>query len=386
TRRRLPARSYLGLLRQQSLREVHTLAELTALAARLLDLCQEIFTKHLQLLPHASIDVLAADALCEGTHEREQQDGGPDDGQREEKGHSLGRHTLPHRRQPLGFALLRDHTLEKIHALPHLVHFAPELLDLLDGLVLNSGRHAFLSKNTGGQRLADGRDGKQHQRTTAEDGQDCYERYEDVLQHRTLRLIRSTYRLVPGLQHLAEELSRMGALRLRDLLGRPRRDDAAAQLSALGAEIDDPVGRFHDVEIVLDDDDRIPLVHQPVQHFQQQPHVLEVQARRRLVEDIQRATRVALGELRRQLDTLRLHASKGRRRLSEMDVSETYVVEQLEFRPDTRLMLEKVEAIGDGQIEHVGDRLSFIAHLQRLAVVAPALADFARNVNVGEEM
>src|SRR6266550_4571382 len=92
--RSLRARSYLGLFRQQPLGEVHPLTELAELAARLLDLSQEIFAKHLKLLPHASIDVLGADALGEGTHEREQQYGRPDDGQREEKGHSFRGHKL----------------------------------------------------------------------------------------------------------------------------------------------------------------------------------------------------------------------------------------------------------------------------------------------------
>src|SRR6267142_2191647 len=259
-------------------------------------------------------------------------------------------------------------------------------LDLFRCLIVVAGGF-IASENPGSDCLADGRKRQKKKCPTSEEEYDDNEADEIIRIHRVSPLLRcSTYRLVPGLQHLAEELSRMGALRLRDFLGRPCRDDAATQLSAFGAEVDDPVGRFHDVEIVLDDDDRISLVHQSMQHFQQQPHVLEVQARRGLVEDIQSASRVALGELRRKLDALRLPARERRRRLSEMDVSQTYVVEQLEFRPDTRLMLEKVERVGDGQIEHVGDRLSFIAHLERLAVVAPPLADFARNVDVGEEM
>src|SRR6266487_7065962 len=55
----------------------------------------------LQLLPHASIDALGADAFGEGAHEREQQYGRPNDGQREEKGHSFRGHRLPRRREPL---------------------------------------------------------------------------------------------------------------------------------------------------------------------------------------------------------------------------------------------------------------------------------------------
>ena len=47
-----------------------------------------------------------------------------------------------------------------------------------------------------------------------------------------------------------------------DLLGRARGDDLAAALAALGAQVDDPVGARDDVEVVLDDDDRVALVAQ----------------------------------------------------------------------------------------------------------------------------
>src|SRR5258708_37574433 len=81
--------------------------------------------------------------------------------------------------------------------------------------------------------------------------------------------LRSTYRLVSRLQHLAQKFPRMRALGLRDLLGRPFRHHATTQLPTLGAQDDHPIGGPHDVEIVLDDDDRAALVHQPVQYFQQ---------------------------------------------------------------------------------------------------------------------
>jgi hypothetical protein len=45
-----------------------------------------------------------------------------------------------------------------------------------------------------------------------------------------------------------------------------------------------------------------------VQHLEEFPDVLEVQARRRLVEDVEGAARRPLGELARELDALRLAA------------------------------------------------------------------------------
>jgi len=44
--------------------------------------------------------------------------------------------------------------------------------------------------------------------------------------------------------------------------------DLAAADTAFRAEIDDPVGGLDDVEVVLDDDDGVAVIAQPVQHRQ----------------------------------------------------------------------------------------------------------------------
>jgi hypothetical protein len=72
--------------------------------------------------------------------------------------------------------------------------------------------------------------------------------------------------------------------------------DLAAAVAAFGAEVDDPVGGLDDVEIVLDHHDRVALVDQLVQHFQQLGDIVEMQARRRFVEDVERAAGGALSD------------------------------------------------------------------------------------------
>src|SRR5207247_8780276 len=52
---------------------------------------------------------------------------------------------------------------------------------------------------------------------------------------------------VSGLQHLAQELPGMRRLGLHDLLRRSFGYHVAAQFSALGPQVDDPVGCLHDV-------------------------------------------------------------------------------------------------------------------------------------------
>src|SRR5206468_6912896 len=62
------------------------------------------------------------------------------------------------------------------------------------------------------------------------------------------------------------------------------------------------------------------------------------------------------------------------------------VVQRLEPTLDLRDVLEELERLLDRHAEHVGDRLALVADLQRLAVVAAAVALLARHVDVGQEV
>src|ERR1041385_5141815 len=129
-------------------------------------------------------------------------------------------------------------------------------------------------------------------------------------------------RLVGQREHRLEELAGGGALDLRDLLGGALGDDLAAGVAAFGAEVDDPVGALDDVEVVLDDDDGVAGVDEALQDAEQVLDVVHVQARRRLVEDVERAPGAALGQLGGQLDALRLAAAELGRGLAEADVAD----------------------------------------------------------------
>src|SRR5262249_35165760 len=86
-----------------------------------------------------------------------------------------------------------------------------------------------------------------------------------------------------------------------DLLGRTLRDDSPAAGAALRTEVDHPVSGLDDVEVVLDHDHRVAVVAQAVQHREQHFDVVEMQSRRGLVQDVQRPSGVALGQLEREL-------------------------------------------------------------------------------------
>ena len=106
----------------------------------------------------------------------------------------------------------------------------------------------------------------------------------------------------------------------------------------------------------------------------------------RLVEDVERAARRAARQFLGELHALRLAARQGRRLLADMDVAEADLLQGQQLVADDRHGLEELDALVDRHVEHVGDRLAAEHDLERLAVVALALADVALDVDVGQEV
>ena len=82
-----------------------------------------------------------------------------------------------------------------------------------------------------------------------------------------------------------------------------------------------------------------------MEHLQEQAHVLEVQTGGRLVEDIEGAPGVALGQLGGQLDPLGFAAGERRGRLAQMEVAESDIVEQLQLFLDAALGAEELQRV-----------------------------------------
>ena len=70
-----------------------------------------------------------------------------------------------------------------------------------------------------------------------------------------------------------------------DIFGTAFGDDLPAVASAFGAYVDDVVGAFDDIEVVLHNQYGVALVHEPLQNKEQGAYVFEMQAGGRLVED-----------------------------------------------------------------------------------------------------
>src|SRR6185312_11440314 len=87
-----------------------------------------------------------------------------------------------------------------------------------------------------------------------------------------------------------------------------------------------------------------------------------------------------------ELDPLRLAAGELRRGLPHLDVAQTDFANRLEFVVDAWDRREDFIGFVDAHLENVRDGLSLELHFKSLRVVALALADFTRDVNVGEKV
>ena len=74
---------------------------------------------------------------------------------------------------------------------------------------------------------------------------------------------------------------------LCDVFRSPPRNNSATATTTLGTQVDHVVGGLNHVQVVLDDHNRVALVDKFVQHVEQLVGVLEVQAGRRFVEDVE---------------------------------------------------------------------------------------------------
>ena len=163
-------------------------------------------------------------------------------------------------------------------------------------------------------------------------------------------------------------------------------DDPAAMFAAVGAEVEDPVGAFDDIHIVLDDDEGVAGLAQLHEDLQKGIDVGDVETGGGFVEDVEGLGAAAFGQFGGELDPLGFAAGKGAGGLSEREVAESDFLHGGEFVGHGGHGAEKRQGFVDGHVQHIGDVFAFVGDLEGLAVVAATVADVAGDEDVGEEM
>src|SRR5438552_17868249 len=132
------------------------------------------------------------------------------------------------------------------------------------------------------------------------------------------------------LQSRTQVLASMAGRATRDCLGCALRDNLAAGIAALGTEIDEPITGFDDIKVMLDDQESVAGSAQLEKHFEQLGHIMEMEAGRRFIQDIERAASGFAAQFGRQFDALGLSAAQSRAGLSEANVRQPHFCQRQE--------------------------------------------------------
>ena len=235
----------------------------------------------------------------------------------------VGRRIRP--RRPADRALVDlDHLVEHLDPLDALV------LARLDPNPLEPVRERLVDDLVHERRLAGARDARD--RDEAPDGELDVDVLEVVLcgaAHGEVAAI-----LGPPLRHrdragTRQELPGHGLAVSLDLGRRPLGDDVPAVLAGAGAHVDEPVGAPHHLLVVLDHDDGVAEVAEPLERADEPVVVALVKPDRRLVEDVEDADELR-ADLGREPQALRLPARQRGRRAVEREIADADVVEERE--------------------------------------------------------
>ena len=137
---------------------------------------------------------------------------------------------------------------------------------------------------------------------------------------------------------------------------------------------------------MLDYQHRIARIHQLLQNINQPVHIRSVKAGGRLVQHIDGAACEGPGQLCGQLHPLGFAAGQRGTGLAQLHISQTHVYHGLGFFADFGDVLEELHCFLGGHVQHLGNVLTLVLHLQGLPVIPLAMAHLTGHVHIRQEM
>src|SRR5882724_3633855 len=106
----------------------------------------------------------------------------------------------------------------------------------------------------------------------------------------------------------------------------------------------------------------------------------------RFVENVESASGSLLRQFGCEFYPLRFAAGKSGGGLAQPKITEPHIQHRVQFIRHARNISEKTCRLVHGQIEHIGNVLSFISDFERLAIVASTMTHFALDINVRQKV
>ena len=171
-----------------------------------------------------------------------------------------------------------------------------------------------------------------------------------------------------------------------NLFWRTRNNYRSSTIAAFWTHVNNTVSHLNDIQVVLNDKNGVARINKTLKNNNKLSDILKMKASCWLVQNIKSFTSLLTVKLFCKLNALRLATRKRSCRLAKVNVAKTYIVESLQLVLNTRNICKECKCLVNRHVKHVGDRLAVIENLERLAVIALAMADLARNVDVRQEV
>ena len=181
----------------------------------------------------------------------------------------------------------------------------------------------------------------------------------------------------------------MGFLGGCHLLGRSANHELATLVAGLRTDIDDPVGGLDDIQIMLDDNDAVSFRDKALEGFQQDRDVVDMQAGGRLVKNEKSPTGFMTRKARGKLQALGFAPTQDIEGLSELQVVEADVGEELQRCTDGLgfgSTLEEGDRLPSCHLQYVVDRLAAVTDRQHALLIALSLTLRAAEEEIAQEL
>src|SRR6185503_9798154 len=133
----------------------------------------------------------------------------------------------------------------------------------------------------------------------------------------------------------AESASRVRAVTGGDRFRCSTNDQLTSLMAALGSQIENPIGAFDDVEMMLDHQHRMPGLHEPLQAIQQALDIGEMQSGGGFVKNVEvMAAAAHFAQLGREFDALRFATGQNGGGVAKFEITEAQFVQYLQLADD----------------------------------------------------
>ena len=105
-----------------------------------------------------------------------------------------------------------------------------------------------------------------------------------------------------------------------------------------------------------------------------------------LVQDIEGLARITFTQFCCQLNTLTLTTRQSGTGLPQLDISQTYILQDLYLAEDSGDIFEKLYSLIDGHIQDIGNALTTITYLEGLAVISLSTTFLTRHKDIWKKI